>query len=130
MLLLNADGTVKSSSRIADGLGGIEAGTFPVDGQEFFGSSCTLLGDLDKNGVPTIAVGASGNDTAGPQRGGIYLLELGDPPPDNSALKKKLRKRIQSLKKKLRVAKRKKKTAQVKRLKKQIRRLQVRLRRL
>ena len=54
MLFMNANGTVKSSQKIASGMGG---GPVLADG-DLFGRSVESLGDLDGDGVTDLAVGA------------------------------------------------------------------------
>ncbi|MEO2027804.1 MAG: integrin alpha [Fuerstiella sp.] len=70
VLLLNADGSAKSSIRIASGLNG---GPTLVSGDSF-GSSVASVGDLDGDGVADLVVGASGTD--GYLQGAVYLLLL------------------------------------------------------
>ena len=70
VLFLNADGTVKSSTKIASGLNGGPA----LANSDVFGVSVTSLGDLDGDGVTDLAVGAPGNDNGGSDRGGVYVL--------------------------------------------------------
>ena len=72
ILFLNANGTVKSRSKIADGTGG---GPTLAD-DDSFGSSVANLGDLDGDGVTDLAVGTPGDDTNGGVRGAVYLLFL------------------------------------------------------
>jgi hypothetical protein len=74
VLFLNPDGTVGSFEKLAHGLGGFPTGL--LDGSDFFGQSCTSLGDLDGDGFPELAVGASGDDTGGSNFGAVYLLSL------------------------------------------------------
>ncbi len=59
ILFLNANGTVKSTSKIASGTGG--APTL-VDGDRF-GTSVANVGDLDGDGVTDLAVGAYADNT-------------------------------------------------------------------
>jgi hypothetical protein len=72
VLFLNANGSVKSSQKIASGIGGA-----PVlaDG-DYFGSSVATLGDLDGDGVTDMAVGAYRDDTGGSGRGAVHVLFL------------------------------------------------------
>ncbi len=72
VLFMNADGTVKGSQKIASGVGGGPA----LANVDRFGGSVTALGDLDGDGVTDLAVGASGDDTGGTNRGATYVLLL------------------------------------------------------
>tara|TARA_R110002072_G_scaffold233795_2_gene391427 strand:+ start:21846 stop:29309 length:7464 start_codon:yes stop_codon:yes gene_type:complete len=75
VLRLNADGTVKANSRIADGVGGLPAGS--VSSQDGFGSSLASLGDLDGDGVTDLAVGAPRESNGGGYyAGAVHLLFL------------------------------------------------------
>jgi hypothetical protein len=74
ILFLNANGTVKSQQKIADGTGGLAADTL-VD-NDLFGSSVTNLGDLDGDTIADVAIGALGDDTGGFDRGAVYILFL------------------------------------------------------
>ncbi|MEM9016448.1 MAG: integrin alpha [Verrucomicrobiota bacterium] len=79
ILFLNADGTVKSRTKIADGFGGIPNGTLSAD--DSFGISCAPLGDLDGDDVPDLVVGAFTDDTSnglgnGSNNGAIYVIFL------------------------------------------------------
>ncbi|MCA9024786.1 MAG: FG-GAP repeat protein, partial [Planctomycetaceae bacterium] len=73
ILFLNADRTVKSYQKI-DGTEGGFTGT--LDDADYFGSALRNLGDLDGDGVIDIAVGASGDDDGGNNRGAVYVLFL------------------------------------------------------
>jgi hypothetical protein len=72
VLLLNIDGTVNSSTKVASGTGG---GPMLAD-SDFFGRSVTSLGDLDGDGVTDLAVGADLDDTGGLNRGAVHVLFL------------------------------------------------------
>jgi hypothetical protein len=72
VLFMNASGTVKSSQKIASGVGGgLVLSDFDV-----FGVSAAALGDLDGDGVTELAVGAMFDDTGGAGRGAAYVLFL------------------------------------------------------
>ena len=72
VLLLNANGTVKSSQKIASGTGGGPT----IANDDSFGSSVTSLGDLDGDGVTDLAVGAEKDNTGGTDRGAVHVLFL------------------------------------------------------
>ena len=72
VLLLNADGTVMSSQKIASDEGG---GPTLAD-SDYFGSSVASVGDLDGDGITELVVGASRDDTGGSNRGAVYTLFL------------------------------------------------------
>ncbi|HXV15090.1 MAG TPA: integrin alpha, partial [Candidatus Krumholzibacteria bacterium] len=79
VLLLNADGTVKSHVKIGMGLGGF---TGDLDFWDEFGVSVTAIGDLDDDGVMDLAVGARLDDDSpsyvvdGVDRGAVWILFL------------------------------------------------------
>ncbi len=73
LLMLNADGTVKSTSKISSTQGGF-AGQLRANDE--FGRSVASLGDLDGDGVTDIAVGAPTDGTGGTRRGAIWILFL------------------------------------------------------
>ncbi len=70
VLLLNSDGTVKSSTRIASDTNGGP----PLRNGDLFGSSLANLGDLDGDGVVDIAVGAYRDSTNGSYQGAVHVL--------------------------------------------------------
>lgn len=72
VLFLNANGTVKSSTKITQELNGGPA----LSNLDQFGFSLAPLSDLDGDGVTDLAVGAIGDDTAGIDRGAVYVLFL------------------------------------------------------
>ena len=59
---MQADGTISSTVKLASGTNG---GPALADG-DFFGSAVAALGDLDRDGVPDLAIGAFGDSTGGP----------------------------------------------------------------
>ena len=73
ILFMNSDGTVGSSQKISSDEGNLERD--PEDGDRF-GSSVTAVGDLDNDGVTDLAVGATGVDDGGTDRGAVWILFL------------------------------------------------------
>ena len=74
ILFMNSDGTVKDERIISEGRGNFDE----LLGFDKFGSAVTNLGDLDLNGVSDLAVGANGDDIAGPDRGAVWILFMKD----------------------------------------------------
>ena len=74
ILLLNPNGTVKSSHKISDSQGNFSGGLANGD---HFGISAVALGDLDNNGVTDIAVGANHHRGSG----AVFILFLQRPAP-------------------------------------------------
>jgi hypothetical protein len=74
-LLMNANGTVKSSQKIANATGG---GPTLAD-YDRFGASLASLGDLNGDGLTDLAIGANFDDTGGINRGAVYTLFLKAP---------------------------------------------------
>ncbi|YCM45720.1 SdrD B-like domain-containing protein [Verrucomicrobiaceae bacterium 227] len=72
--LMNDDGTVKSSVRLLNGENGIPAGSFVAN--DYVGYGVASLGDLDGDGVPDIALGATGDDDSGTDSGGVWIILL------------------------------------------------------
>jgi len=77
ILLLNADGTVKSQTRISRNSGGPDD---IINAHAYFGSSIAALGDLNGDGNVDIAVGmyGGGDDNTGGYYGAVYILFLDD----------------------------------------------------
>jgi hypothetical protein len=73
LLLLNADGTVKTHQKISNTEGGF---TGIIDSGDYFGYSVCSPGDLDGDGVGDLAVGAAGDDDGGSGRGAVWVLRL------------------------------------------------------
>ncbi|MBI84818.1 MAG: hypothetical protein CMJ81_16620 [Planctomycetaceae bacterium] len=78
VLMMNTDGTAKSSTKIASDTGGGPT----LDTWNYFGRSVAALGDLDGDGVPDLAVGAERDDTGGLWRGAVFVLLM---KPDGTA---------------------------------------------
>lgn len=72
VLFLNANGTVKSTTKIAHGTNGGPT----LSNNDSFGNSTSAIGDLDGDGVTDLAVGAIGDDTNGSGRGAVHVLLL------------------------------------------------------
>jgi hypothetical protein len=73
VLFLKNDGTVKAHQKISATEGNF-AGV--LDGGDVFGNSVASLGDYDGDGKVDIAVGATGDDDGGFNRGAVWLLYL------------------------------------------------------
>jgi len=69
ILFLNRDGTVRDEHRLADGSGGFRGET-----ETFF--SCFAVGDLDRDGIPDLAVGDPTADDGAVGAGALWLLCL------------------------------------------------------
>ncbi|MCL4857274.1 MAG: integrin alpha, partial [Flavobacteriales bacterium] len=74
VLFLNANGTVQSSVRIADGLGGFPSGL--IFGNAEFGSKVSCLKDLNGDGNNELLVGAFWINDGGIERGAVFILFL------------------------------------------------------
>ncbi|MEJ2722813.1 MAG: integrin alpha, partial [bacterium] len=85
VLFLNPDGTVKTTHKIADNVGGFES---PLADGDMFGYSVAFLGDIDSDGLLyELAVGAINNDDGGTSRGAVYILSIFDNGACDSAQK-------------------------------------------
>ncbi|MEM7309365.1 MAG: integrin alpha [Planctomycetota bacterium] len=73
ILFLNADGSVKAEQKISATEGGF-AGV--LDDGDVFGSALAGLGDLDRDGVVDLAVGAPDDDDGAPAAGAVWILFL------------------------------------------------------
>lgn len=73
ILFMRADGTILSSQKISDTVGGFNGVLLNF---YQFGNALAGLGDIDLDGTPDLAVGVSQDDTGGPNRGAVYILRL------------------------------------------------------
>ena len=73
ILFMNNDGSVKSVGKISAERGGFDGN---LDNNDHFGSALAGVGDLNGDGVNDLAVGASGDDDGGVDRGALWLLFL------------------------------------------------------
>jgi hypothetical protein len=73
LLLMNADGTVRSQQRVSAGAGGFDGELLAGSG---FGFRLAALGDVDDDGTPDLAVSAYRSDRTGPETGEIWVLFL------------------------------------------------------
>ncbi len=71
-LLMNADGTVKEAITSYNGQDGIPA----MAAGDTLGRSMAAIGDFNGDGITELVIGASGDDTGGPQRGAAYVTFL------------------------------------------------------
>jgi hypothetical protein len=73
ILFLNYDGTVQAQQKISASAGNF---TGVLHDGDHFGSAVAGIGDVDGDGIPDIAVGASGDDDGGTDRGAVWILFL------------------------------------------------------
>ncbi len=71
ILFMNSDGTVSAEQKISQSTGSF-AGT--LDDNDLFGSSVARIGDLNGDGISELAVGSSGDDDGGAERGALWIL--------------------------------------------------------
>jgi len=73
IFLLNSNGTVKDFDIIGEGKSGFNGN---LSSGNDFGCSLTNIGDLDKDGVIDLAIGAYGDSEFGKSKGAVWLLFL------------------------------------------------------
>ena len=77
ILFLNTDGTVKKHQKISSTQGGFAG---PLDNGDIFGVTVANIGDLDRDGIDELAVGAIYDDDGGTgvlaNRGAVWILFL------------------------------------------------------
>lgn len=71
ILFMNSDGTVLSTQKISSDEGGLGS---ELEDEDHFGSAVTDIGDLNDDGVTDLAVGVSGDNDGGTDRGGVWIL--------------------------------------------------------
>jgi hypothetical protein len=71
ILFLRQDGTVRDEQKISHTEGNFDGRLADGDG---FGSAITVLGDLDNDGIPDLAVGAPGDDDGAADAGAVWVL--------------------------------------------------------
>ncbi len=67
--LAGVPGSLLSTLKLADNTHGGPA----LANSDWFGVSVTVIGDLNGDGVPDLAIGANGDSTGGSQRGAVYV---------------------------------------------------------
>jgi len=73
ILFMNLDGTVNSAQKISSDEGNLDPNP---DNGDHFGSSVAVIGDLNDDGVIDLAVGSTGDDDGGTDRGAVWILFL------------------------------------------------------
>ena len=73
LLGLKADGSIRSQDKVVPGKGGFDA---RLQTDDRWGASLAAWGDLNRNGLPEIAVGTYSDDDGGKDKGAIYVLDL------------------------------------------------------
>jgi tetratricopeptide (TPR) repeat protein len=73
ILFLNSDGTVRTSQKVTEGVGGF---TGNLDVSDRFGSTLANLGDLDGDGTLELAAGARLDDDTASNAGAVWILSL------------------------------------------------------
>ncbi len=79
VLFLNADGTVDDFERISQAEATFEP---PLSTSYHFGCSIARIDDVNRDGLPDLAVGAYGSDEGGSFRGALWILRM---QPDGTA---------------------------------------------
>ncbi len=70
-LFLNANGTVRSFTKVNYLTAGLT-----LDDNDYFGTSISMINDLNNDGIRDLLVGAFADDDGGADRGAVYLIEM------------------------------------------------------
>lgn len=73
VLFMNTNGTVRAERKISSTQGGLIG---PLDNADYFGAGLAAIGDIDRDNIEDIAVGAFSDDDGGADRGATYILFL------------------------------------------------------
>jgi len=73
VMFLRTNGSARAFEKISARAGGF---TGAIDARDRFGCAVAALGDLDGDGLGELAVGASGDDDGGGERGAVWVLYL------------------------------------------------------
>ncbi len=73
ILFLDSNGMVKSHQKITEGQGGF---TGDLGSSDYFGFDLTAIGDLDRDGIPDLAVTAPRDDDGATDQGAVWILFL------------------------------------------------------
>jgi len=73
VLSLEPNGVVKAQQEISDVNGNFDG---VLDSNDSFGWSISSIGDMDRDGIAEVAVGASSDDDGGANRGAVWVLFL------------------------------------------------------
>ena len=73
ILFMKVDGRVETKQKISMDAGRLNGN---LEADDHFGAALAGIGDLDKNGIPDLAVGIPGDDNGGTDRGGVFILFL------------------------------------------------------
>ena len=75
ILFMEKDGSIKTHQKISEIVGGFDGSQLTLD-DNGLGSAVAAMGDVDNDGVPDIAVGASSYGGNSTQDGAVFILRL------------------------------------------------------
>ena len=73
VVFMNSNGSIKKSQLLTVGNGGY---TGTVNVNDYWGVGMAGIGDLDKDGIPDMAIGSREDDDGGPNRGAIWIFYM------------------------------------------------------